>query len=404
MAIGQTLSLPLVPIGGVEIACVAAHMRYPDRNDLVLIKLPKCAVVAATFTTNRFCAAPVHVAKQHLELQNIRALMINTGNANAGTGERGMNDCLQSCALAADVLDCAPQQVLPYSTGVIGEYLDMSAFDRGLAKVSDEFAEDKWLDAATGIHTTDTVAKGLTTAVDIAGETIYFTGISKGAGMIMPNMATMLAFSATNANISAQDLQTALNTAVDQSFNSITVDGDTSTNDACTLVATGQSECRISPDSDYWDEFQTALSEHMLALAHAIVRDGEGATKFVEIRVKGASKVEDAKEVAYTVAHSPLVKTALFSSDPNWGRILAAVGRARVNSINTDAINIWINDVQIVAGGAVAESYTECAGQRAMNEQEIVITIDLGAGDQQRSVWTTDLSHEYVSINADYRS
>jgi len=260
------------------------------------------------------------------------------------------------------------------------------------------------LDAAIGIQTTDTVAKGLTTTVEIDGEQIWFTGISKGAGMIMPNMATMLAFSATNANISPEDLQLALSSAVEESFNSITVDGDTSTNDACTLVATGRAKQRLAPGGTGWDRFQDALSEHMLALAHAIVRDGEGATKFVEVCVKEAATLSDAKEVAYTVAHSPLVKTALFSSDPNWGRILAAVGRAKISHIDTDTINISLNEVEIVRSGAVSPSYTEAQGQRVMNEQEIVITIELGSGSAQKSIWTTDLSHDYVSINADYRS
>ncbi len=398
MAVNLSPVGELPSVAGITPRVGSAGIKTPGRKDLVVFELAPSTVTAGVFTQNRFCAAPVHVCKDHLAKAQPRAWVINTGNANAGTGEQGMRDAYATCDAVAQSLGVNADQVLPFSTGVIGEYLPMS---RLLGAVPSLPELSSWRDAAEGIMTTDTMPKGASVSVELPQGAVTITGISKGAGMIQPNMATMLAFVATDAAIEPDVLDAMLRDAVGQSFNRITVDSDTSTNDSCVMAATGASGVSVSADDV---AFVDALNKLNLELAQAIVRDGEGATKFVEVAVKGALSTEDAVEVAYTVAHSPLVKTALFASDPNWGRILAAVGRARIDSLSTDSIDIYLGDVQIVAKGQRASSYTEEAGQAVMDQTEIKITIDLGAGDYADRVFTSDLSHDYVTINAEYRT
>jgi glutamate N-acetyltransferase / amino-acid N-acetyltransferase len=399
--------LSWLPVPGIRVASVMAGVKKPNRRDMVVFELCEGAVTAGVFTQNRFCAAPVHVCKAHLSQRQPRYLMINTGYANAGTGEAGMGDCLASCSLLAEAAGCEVEQVLPFSTGVIGERFPLPPFSRGLPLALKELDEHGWGRAAEGIMTTDTRPKLVSKRVEIDGVPITITGTSKGSGMIKPNMATMLGFIATDANISAELLSRWAVELADNSFNRITVDGDTSTNDCCMLVATGRADM-VLLDSDSDTAAALALNEALqqvyTELAHAIVRDGEGATKFVEIQVDHAASQADARAVAETVAHSPLVKTALFASDPNWGRILAAVGRAPISELNVDGVNIFLGDVQIVSEGGVAESYTEAQGAAVMAEQDIVIRISLGAGESSACVWTCDFSYDYVKINAEYRT
>lgn len=405
MPVGEILKGPLLAVDGVEISSIEAGIRYPDRKDLVVLKLDEGSRVAGVFTTNRFCAAPVHVAKANLAQSSAsRALIINTGNANAGTGAQGMQDAQQTCEALAEALGVAAHEVLPFSTGVIGETLPMDALLSGILAIPASFGTSDWESAARGIMTTDTAPKACSAKFELAGEEIVITGISKGSGMIKPNMATMLGFVATNAKLDEAALAALCTQGAESSFNRITVDGDTSTNDACMLMATCKTEHVIRLGTPEFEAFQAELNKLMLFLAHAIVRDGEGATKFVAVKVQGGSSTEEALKVAYTVAESPLVKTALFASDPNWGRILAAVGRAGIDDLNTEALEIFLDEVQIVANGGVAADYTEEAGQAVMNREEIEIRIVLNRGETQETVWTTDLSHQYVSINADYRS
>ena len=393
------------PVAGIRVAAVMAGIKKPNRRDLVVFELAEGARTAGVFTLNRFCAAPVQVAKKHLDAGAPRYLMINTGYANAGTGDAGMQDCLATCTTLARVAGCQPEQVLPFSTGVIGQRFPLDAFERGLPDALQNLDIHGWGQAAEGIMTTDTRPKVATRRIELAGQTITVTGISKGAGMIKPNMATMLGFIATDAKVSAPLLNKWSRELADQSFNRITIDGDTSTNDCCMLVATGASGV-AEMDSENADAMllKQALEQVYVELAQAIVRDGEGATKFVEVAVDNAASEEDARTVAETVAHSPLVKTALFASDPNWGRILAAVGRAPIAALDVDRVSIWVGDVQIVAKGGVADSYTEAQGARVMAEQDIVIRIDLGAGQSGTTVWTCDFSYDYVKINAEYRT
>ena len=405
MAVNLKAPDALLPIKGIKVAATAAGIKKNQTKDLVLIAFDSDASCAAVFTQNRFRAAPVLIAEKNLRAAQPQLLMINSGNANAGTGETGYQDALTCCDYAAKALNCEPDQVLPFSTGVIGESLPLECFNAALPELVASLSEDSWMSAAEGIMTTDTVAKGVSRQLDIDGETVTITGISKGSGMINPNMATMLGFVATDAKINPSLLDQCLATAVDQSFNSITVDGDTSTNDSCVLIATGCSMAsEITEDSDQLELFSKVLNEIMLELAQAIIRDGEGATKFVEVKVINATNVKDAKTVAYTVAHSPLVKTALFASDPNWGRILAAVGRAEINQLDIEKLSIYLDDVCIVEQGGRASSYTEVAGQQVMSQSEILITINLHAGEASASVWTSDLSYDYVKINAEYRT
>jgi glutamate N-acetyltransferase/amino-acid N-acetyltransferase len=346
----------------------------------------------------------VELACTHLGQDFPRYLLINSGNANAGTGEQGLRDARRCCQALAATAGCRPEQVLPFSTGVIGEPLPVdkivATLDEGLC----ELAPDGWLPAARGIMTTDTVPKGVSRRMSIAEEELTLTGIVKGAGMIRPDMATMLAFLATDAAVAPELLERGLHEAVDASFNRITIDGDTSTNDACVLVATGRGRVKLErPDAAY-EAFCRELREACIALAQSVVRDGEGATKFVTVRVEQAASPDEALAVAYTVAHSLLVKTALFASDPNWGRILAAVGRAGVADLSIERVGIWLDDVSIVRAGGRDPDYTEQAGQAAMSKPEITLRIDLGRGEATEQVWTTDLSYDYVRINAEYRT
>jgi len=403
MAVGAPSVFPLAPIDGIRVGITSAGVRKIGRRDLVVFELAEGSSVAATFTTNAFCAAPVTIAKQHLATGNgVRFLLINTGNANAGTGEPGMQAAMQCCRALAAQVGCSVEQVLPFSTGVIGELLPAERVIAALPSVLSDLDPNNWEGAAHGIMTTDTRPKGATRSLMINGKTIRISGISKGSGMIKPNMATMLGFLATDAAIAQDDLQATLSRSVHRSFNSITVDGDTSTNDACIAVATGLSGVVI--DSLSRDAFENALREVCEELAQAIVRDGEGATKFVSVRVSAAQDEDEARRVAYAVAESPLVKTALFASDPNWGRILAAVGRAGVQNLDVEGVTVTLNGTVIATRGAVDPGYTEEAGQAAMAPEDIVIDICLGRGSAEATIWTTDLSYDYVKINADYRT
>ena len=394
------MSIDLLCVNGVKCSSVASGIKNNNSLDLSLISLIDGTNTAAVFTQNIFCAAPVLVAKNHLN-SNIQALLINSGNANAGTGKKGLEDSFKSCEIIAEELNIKPEQVLPFSTGVIGQLLPVESIEKNANKLVNSLTEDGLGNVAKGILTTDLVEKYCSVSFKVDGVKVNLSGVAKGSGMIRPNMATMLSFIVTDIGASQDELQQCLDISVRQSFNRITVDGDTSTNDACTLSATNQSGILYSQCKE---AFQKALNELTKKLAHMIVKDGEGSTKFVEVRVSGLESNEDCLEVAYTVAHSPLVKTALFASDANWGRILAAVGRARVKGISFENINISLNEVQIISSGEISEQYTEEAGSREMEKPEITIRIDLGSYKTNESVWTTDLSYDYVKINAEYRS
>jgi glutamate N-acetyltransferase/amino-acid N-acetyltransferase len=405
MPIGYSQLPELLPVAGIRLASVAAGIRYQGRDDLVLMELAEGSQCAAVFTRNAFCAAPVIVARQHLAAQQPRYLLINSGNANAGTGEPGLRDAQQTCALLAEKAGCTGEQVVPFSTGVIGERLPVGRIEAVLDTVLAGLGEDGWKAAAHAIMTTDTVAKGISRTFTAGGQQFTLTGMVKGAGMIRPDMATMLAYIGCDAAVESEALQQCLNLAVERSFNRITVDGDTSTNDACVLVATGaQGAPLIHSGTAEYGALCEAVSGACETLSQLIVRDAEGATKFVTVRIESGRDPEECLQVAYTIAHSPLVKTALFASDPNWGRILAAVGRAGVESLDIDKISIFLGDVCIVRNGGVAEDYREQDGQRVMSQEEIVIRVYLGRGGAVEQVWTSDLSHEYVRINAEYRT
>ncbi len=412
MAVGLEVLQNYHPVRGIRIGIAQAGIKYENRNDLVVFELAEGSRVSGVFTLNAFCAAPVQICKKHLTEADARYLVINTGNANAGTGPQGMTDALSTCEKLAELTGVSANQVLPFSTGVIGEPLPMENLLAGLSPALDNLSDNVWSTAAEGIMTTDTLPKGYSQQVEIpnaesgSSESISISGISKGAGMIMPNMATMLAYLTTDAVIAKPLLDLMCKELADKSFNRVTVDGDTSTNDSCMLIATAQADMAeiSSKDDPRYTVVFDALLEAFMVLSHAIVRDGEGATKFVTIEVQQASAVQEALDVAYTVAHSPLVKTALFACDANWGRILAAVGRAGVQNMILEDIDIYLDDVCIVKNGGRAESYTEEAGAAVFAQAEITISIRLGRGDIIEKVWTTDLSHDYVSINADYRS
>mgnify|MGYP006276551355 CR=1 FL=1 len=404
MAVGDTSFPTMHPVKGVRLGTCNAGIKQTVRDDILLMAVEPGGSCAAVFTQNAFCAAPVTVARQHLS-QAPRWLLCNSGNANAGTGPRGMSDALRSCEAAAQVLGGELHQVLPYSTGVIGEPLPLAKLVAALPAAAANLDEQHWDRAAKAIMTTDTFAKGASERFEIAGETVVITGISKGAGMIQPNMATMLGFLATDAKISSELLQACLANAVEKSFNRITVDGDTSTNDACTILASGASAAPIiEANSAEYEVFAAALNKVCKRLAELIVRDGEGATKLMRIVVEQAQDSAEAVQVAKTIAHSPLVKTAFFASDPNWGRILAAVGRAGVVHMDLEAIEIYLGDVCIVRQGGRADSYTEAAGQQVMNQAEITVTVRLGRGVAVEEVLTCDFSYDYVKINAEYRT
>jgi len=405
MATGNPNLPTLTPINGVKIATVSAGIKTPGRRDIVVFELSENSTVAGVFTKNRFCAAPVTLSKKHLSETTAKYLVVNTGNANAGTGEQGMSDAVATCETVANTFGVEANQVLPFSTGVIGEHLPMERLLSAIPQTKDALIEDGWVDAASGIMTTDSRPKGASVSFDFNGQTITLTGISKGAGMIKPNMATMLGYVATDAAIEQNLLQALLTETATNSFNRITVDSDTSTNDSCILIATGKSGVVIrSAQDELYSVFKQKLQELMILLAQAIIRDGEGATKFVTIQVENAVSQQEALEVAFTVAHSPLVKTALFASDPNWGRILAAVGRADIAEFDLNKLEIYLDDVCIVRDGGRASDYTEEAGQAVMNQEDILIRINMASGSASETVWTSDLSHDYVTINAEYRT
>jgi len=404
MAVGQC-SFPIMhPVAGITLGTANAGIKQTVRDDILVVQMAEHSTCAAVFTQNAFCAAPVHVAKANLA-HSPRWLLINSGNANAGTGEQGMKDALATCADLAEVVDGAATQVLPFSTGVIGQPLPVGKIKAALREAVSNLDTANWDKAAQAIMTTDTFPKGVSNVIEIDGQTITINGISKGAGMIQPNMATMLGFMSTDAKIDQALLQNCLALAVEQSFNRITVDGDTSTNDACVLMASGCSQApEITRDSEHYPIFADAVMTVCKQLAEAIIRDGEGATKLMRIVVEQALTDEEAVRVGKTIAHSPLVKTAFFASDPNWGRILAAVGRAGVENMVLEDVQLYLDDVCIVRNGGRADDYTEEAGQRVMNQEEITVTVKLGRGDAVQEVLTCDFSYDYVKINAEYRT
>lgn len=397
----------LIPVKGIKLGSARAHVRKPNRKDVLVIQLEPGTRVAGVFTQNRFCAAPVTLCKQHLEKKSgIRALLVNTGNANAGTGDEGMRNAQQTCATLAKLLNCEPEQILPFSTGVIMEQLPVDRVVAGLPDCLADLKEDNWLSAAETIMTTDIVAKGVSRKVTIAGKEITITGIAKGSGMIHPNMATMLGYVATDAAVSQAALESMIKYAVNRSFNCITVDGDTSTNDALVLMATGQSGMAeiIAEDGAEYASLRDAVTEVATLLAQAIVRDGEGATKFMTINVEGGSSEEECRKVGYAIAHSPLIKTAFFASDPNLGRILAAIGYAGIDDLDVNALQLYLGDVLVAENGGRAASYEEAAGASVMKQPEITVRVVLNRGEAEATVWTCDFSYDYVKINADYRS
>ena len=397
-------------VPGVRLGVAKAGIRKPNRTDLVVLALDDGAAVAGVFTRNRFCAAPVQVCREHLAHatvgQGIRAVVVNTGNANAGTGADGLVRAHQTCASLARLMGVAPQQVLPFSTGVIMETLPVDRIEAGLPAALTDLRAENWAAAAQGIMTTDTLPKAASRQVQIGGRTVSITGVSKGAGMIRPNMATMLGFMATDAVISPSLLQTLVTEAADASFNRITIDGDTSTNDSFVLIATRQAgHAEITAlDSADGQALRTAVTAVAQQLAQAIVRDGEGATKFITVLVEGGHTEAECKLVAYAIAHSPLVKTAFFASDPNLGRILAAVGYAGIDDLDQSLIDLFLDDVHVATQGGRHPGYSEADGQRVMRQSEITVRVLLHRGAARTTVWTCDLSHDYVSINADYRS
>ena len=394
-------------MAGVSLGVAQAGIRKLGLTDLVLVLLSEGTRVGGLFTQNRFCAAPVLVARQHLKhCGEVRALVINTGNANAGTGERGLADARRTCAEVAQLLRIAPEQVLPFSTGVIMEPLPVDRICAGLPLCVGGLSGDNWLPAARAIMTTDTVPKAVSRCVEIGGETVTITGIAKGAGMIHPNMATMLAFVATDANLPRALLQDALQHATERSFNSITVDGDTSTNDAFILIATGRARAAeiVEASSSNYLKFRSALTEVACTLAQAIIRDGEGATKFITVRVERGATEAECRRVGYAIAHSPLVKTAFFASDPNLGRILAAIGYAGVCDLDVGTVDLYLDDVLVARGGGRDVAYREADGKRVMGQSEISVRVVLNRGTEQATIWTCDLSHDYITINAEYRT
>jgi len=404
MAVNLPSLPPLKPIAGIQVGTACAQIKPQD--DLTLFELPVESHCAAVFTRNAFCAAPVIIAKQHLAAATPRFLVINSGNANAGTGEKGLSDALSCCEKVAQLTGCAVNEVLPFSTGVIGARLPVDKIRAAIPKAIATLKQDGWEKAAQAIMTTDTAPKGESIQTLIEGHRVTVTGIVKGAGMIKPDMATLLAFIATDAAVESRVLQTALTQAMENSFHRITVDGDTSTNDACVLVATGAAHNPLidSPSHPGFNGLVTAVSQVCRQLAQNIVRDAEGATKFITISVEQGASKQECLEVAFTIAHSPLVKTAFFASDANWGRILAAIGRAGVNDLDIHAVQIYLGDVCIVEKGGVAADYTEEQGEQVMSETDISIRVVLGRGDYQETVFTSDLSFDYVRINAEYRT
>ena len=404
MAVGNVDFPTMNVVSGIKLGTSNAGIKQTERDDILVVEMAESATCAGVFTQNAFCAAPVHIAKDHLQ-HSPRWLLINSGNANAGTGDQGMADAESCCASLASVVSATSQQVLPFSTGVIGENLPVDKIEAALPQAVASLSENNWNKASEAIMTTDTFSKGASVVIEVDGQPITMTGISKGAGMIQPNMATMLGFIATDAKISQSLLQQCLAKAAEQSFNRITVDGDTSTNDACILMASGCSSApEIIENSEGYTLFSQAVMDISKRLAELIVRDGEGATKLMQICVEGAMDSQEALVVGKTIAHSPLVKTAFFASDPNWGRILMAIGRSGVEKLDLDKIEVYLDDVCIVQNGGRADSYTEEQGQQVMNKEEIMIRVVLGRGETVEEVLTCDLSYDYVRINAEYRT
>ncbi len=400
-------SSEIYPVPGVVLGVAEANIRKPNRKDVLVVELALGSRVAGVFTSNRFAAAPVQVCRKHLsETNNIRAIVVNTGIANAGTGLQGVIDAEETCQKLSEILNCSPTQVLPFSTGVIMEPLPMRNLLKGVEEAANSLSRNNWIDAAEAIMTTDTVPKCYSKRVDLDGHEITITGISKGSGMIEPHMATMLGFIATDIGIDESILQEVVKTVADASYNRVTVDGDTSTNDSFVLISTGRNQADpiASADDPRYDDLLDALIEVAQKLSQAMVRDGEGASKFITITVEDARDEEEALKVAYAVAHSPLVKTAFYASDPNLGRILAAVGNSKIADLDPTKVTLWLDDVLVARNGGRAQEYEEIQGQTVMAQDEITVRISLGRGDASETVWTTDLSHDYVSINADYRS
>jgi glutamate N-acetyltransferase/amino-acid N-acetyltransferase len=412
MAVNSPLPVAadLKPVNGIEIGFAEAGIKKPNRKDLLVMKLAEGATVAGVFTKNRFCAAPVQVCKANLAAVTtggapIRALLVNTGNANAGTGESGLANAHASCDALADLLGLGPQQVLPFSTGVILEPLPLARVVGGLPAAIANLKADNWFNAAEAIMTTDTQPKAASRTLTIGGHAVTMTGISKGAGMIKPNMATMLGYLACDAKVAQPVLDELVRHAADQSFNCITIDGDTSTNDSFIVVATGAGSLHIDSTAhvDY-PALRDAVTELSRTLAQMIIRDGEGATKFITITVEEGASLEECRKIAYSIAHSPLVKTAFFASDPNLGRILAAIGYAGVDDLDVSKLDMYLDDVLVAKSGGRNPDYQEADGQRVMKQSEITVRVRLRRGEAAATVWTCDLSHDYVSINADYRS
>ena len=397
----------LLPVAGVLLGITEANIKRENRKDLLIISLCDGARVAGVFTKNRFCAAPVIVAKEHLALSDgMRALVVNTGNANAGTGEQGLADARSTCAALAGLLGCKSSQILPFSTGVIMEPLPVAKIAAGMPAAVANLCADNWFDAAASIMTTDIVAKAISRQIEIDGVTVTITGIAKGSGMIHPNMATMLGYIATDAGVAQPLLQQLVTEAANRSFNCITVDGDTSTNDSLMLIATGQAPAAeiTSADTAAYCALLAAVSEVAIFLAQAIVRDGEGATKFITVAIEGGRDEDECKKIGYAIAHSPLVKTAFFASDPNLGRILAAIGYAGVDDLDVSVLQLYLDGVLVAENGGRALSYQEEDGQRVMAQSDITIRVLLNRGDVNATLWTCDFSYDYVKINASYRS
>lgn len=396
----------LLPVPGVQLGFAEAYVKKPNRKDVLVIKLAEGSKVAGVFTKNRFCAAPVVLCKQFLsEKSEIRALLVNTGNANAGTGEDGLKRAQQSCEALAGLLGLNANQVLPFSTGVILEPLPVDKVIAGLPAAIANLKEDNWLNAAEAIMTTDIVAKGTSRQIKLGGKDITITGISKGSGMIHPNMATMLGYIATDAAVSQAALEKIIHFAVNKSFNCITVDGDTSTNDSLIVMATNQAgNAEITDGSADFAVLRDAIADVTIELAQAIVRDGEGATKFMTVTVEGGKSEQECRKVAYAIAHSPLIKTAFFASDPNLGRILAAIGYAGIDDLDVNTLQLYLGDVLVAENGGRAASYLEEQGAAVMKESDILVRVVLNRGSEDITIWTCDFSYDYVKINADYRS
>lgn len=396
----------LLPVKGVQLGFAEAYVKKPNRKDVLVIKLAEGTHVAGVFTKNRFCAAPVVLCKQFLAANNgIRALLVNTGNANAGTGEDGLKRAQQSCDALAGLLHIKPNQVLPFSTGVILEPLPVDKVIAGLPAAIANLQEDNWLNAAEAIMTTDIVAKGTSRQIQLGGKGITITGISKGSGMIHPNMATMLGYIATDAAVSQAALEQIIHYAVNKSFNCITVDGDTSTNDSLIVMATNQcGNAEITAESVDFAALRDAIADVAIELAQAIVRDGEGATKFMTVTVEGGKSEQECRKVAYAIAHSPLIKTAFFASDPNLGRILAAIGYAGIDDLDVNTLQLYLGDVLVAENGGRAASYLEEQGAAVMKKSDILVRVVLNRGSENITIWTCDFSYDYVKINADYRS